>query len=278
MNKKILITISYLIFCNLSFAVFEDIGVTVRGKIAGEGYVSLCNDVGAIYYNPSVLGTIKNKELYIFYNNIYNLGLLDYTLVGYIHPKIGRGAIGLGWIRLGTTNNVDFMKYSENMFIFSYGQKIIENFYLGGNIKYYFVDYDYKASGLGTDISCMYTPIYWLKLGFIWQNFFSSEIFWQTGTKENINPVLKLGIAAEYKNQTFLFGLRYEKDIEPTLAWEYKISKIFSILLGTRITTKENSSVSIGFCVATKKIKFNYGIEHNRMLGFTSFVDASLKI
>lgn len=274
----LLITFLCLSFYSLSFAAFEDLGVTVHGKVLGDGFVASCNDFGAIYYNPSMLCLIKDRELSVFYHNIYNLGLLDHTFVGYIHPKIGKGGIGIGWIRMGTSGNVDFMKYSENTFIFSYGQKFNRKIYVGGNIKYYFVDYDYRASGYGADFGSMLSAYRWLRVGLLWQNCVASNILWQTGTEEPINSVLKLGLGADYKKQLFLIGLRYEKEIETTIGWEWTATKLLKINAGSRFGSKENSTYSAGISIGTKKFKFNCGMEFHNILGLSTFLDMALKI
>jgi outer membrane protein OmpA-like peptidoglycan-associated protein len=274
MNKKILITISYLIFYNLTFAVFEDLDVTVRGKILGEGYIANCEDVGAIYYNPSFLGSVRRRNFCVFYHNIYNLNLLNNTFVGYVHPRIGKGGVGFGWVRMGTTNDVDFMKYSENKFIFSYGKNLIKNIYIGGNLKYLFVDYDYKASGYSIDLGLTAKEVLpWLNLGIDFQNLFSSDIVWQTGNKENLNLVTKFGVDAYYKSHSFYLGMRYEdNNFEPSIGWEFSINNYLTLLSGVREIENSILKYLLGFYVNFKNLRFAYGVEFHNSLGTSYFL------
>lgn len=275
--KRIIFTILFLPY--ICFCVFEDIGVSVKGKLLGEGFTVICDGVSTLYYNPSKLGLIKKQEISIFYQDIYNLGLLTNMFIGYVKPRLGKGGVGIGWVRMGTTNNVDFMNYSENTFIFSYGQKLSPNFSVGCNIKFFYVDYDYNATGYGMDLGCIYRPLDIAQVAAVFKNLLSSDITWQTGTKETLPPIFNLGISNTFGNFSILCGIFLsEKNFEPSFGVIYKPASVIELMLGTRLGQKENTVYSSGLELQGKRIKFACGLEYHKILGFNTFFELGYKM
>lgn len=256
---------------------FEDLDVTFKGKILKQTLVSAVDDFGVTYYNPALVSKIRKREIGFYYNSIFNLGLIDHTYLGYIQPKLGKGSVGLGWWRLGTSANVEFMKYSENIFIFSYGQKFFRNVFVGGNIKYFFVDYDYKASGIGADLG-LYYEIDFAEIGLLWQNFNQPEIFWQSGTKENLSQVIKVSVSKKFYSHTLSLGIRYDEGMDLGVGWQWYLSNSFAITSGINFGKKENVSSSVGVSFRRKNVKFSYGVEIRNNLGLNNFLELNFKL
>lgn len=270
------ISIALTFFVNKTYS-FEDLDVTFKGKVLKQTFVSLADDFGAIYYNPALMSKIRRREVGFYYNSIFNLGLIDHTFLGYVQPKLGKGTAGFGWSRLGTSANVEFMKYSENIFIFSYGQRVLRDIFVGGNVKYFFVDYDYKASGIGADLG-LFIPTDIVNFGFLWQNFNQPEIYWQTGTKENLSSVIKFSVSKNFDDHIILFGLQYDEGMDLGLGWQWYINNNFAVIAGINSGKKENVSGSIGASFSMKNVKFSYGVELRNNLGLNNFLEINFKL
>lgn len=151
MDKKIEIkrlgfAIYYLLFTtSCLYAAFEDTGVGARAVGFNNAFVGLADDVYAIYYNPSGLVRVKQKEFALDYSRLF-LGLdddsvLSNSFVGYTQSFKNLGAFGLGWTNFTLSNY-----YSEDTFIMSYGREIPWrlfglNFNTGINLKYLLLSY-----------------------------------------------------------------------------------------------------------------------------------------
>ncbi|MCS7151206.1 MAG: hypothetical protein NZ928_02320 [Endomicrobia bacterium] len=281
MRKIFLLLLVVIVITNKQnlYCVFEEIGVSVEGKVLGDGFLVLCDNPSALYYNPSMLSTMKKRELSLFYQDIYNLGLLTNMFVGYVNPRLGRGGVGIGWVRMGTTNNVDFMEYSENTFIFAYGQKLGKNLLVGSNIKCYYVDYDYKATGFGMDISFTYQPFETARAGIVVKNLLLTDIVWQTGTKENIPYICQLGVSNTFNKFTVLAGFYFtEKNFEPSVGIKYDLSDSVSLMVGTRVGYKENLLYTLGTVFSFRKFRFAFGIDYHKILGINTFLELGYKM
>jgi hypothetical protein len=278
-QKKVVFVVSFLVvtfFINVLHS-FDDLDIGVRGKIFKQSYVSFVDDFGVINYNPALIAKIRKRELGFYYNSIFNLGLIDHTFLGYVQPALGKGGVGFAWNRLGTTSNVDFMKYSENIFIFSYGQRVWKNIFGGINVKYFFVDYDYKASGVGGDLG-LFFPTDFCNFGLLYQNFNQPEIFWQTGTKESLSSVIKFSVSKSFNNHLLSLGIRYDDGTDLSLGWHWEVRNNFIILSGCNIGKKDNVTGSLGASFGIKNVKFSYGIELHKNFGINNFLEIDLKL
>lgn len=266
-----------LIFFGSVTYSFEDLDVTFKGRILKQTFVAIADNFGAINYNPALLSRVRKRELGFYYNDVFNLGLINQTFLGYVQPKLGKGAAGFAWNRLGTTARVEFMKYSENIFIFSYGQRAFRDVFIGGSVKYFLGDYDYRASGFGTDFG-IFIPMNIFDTGILWQNFNQPEIFWQTGTKENINSVIKFAISKNISPHTISLGLRYDEGTDLGFGWQWEVSNNFMILVGINNGKRENFSGSLGASFNIKNVQCSYGVELQKNLGLSNFFEVNLKL
>ncbi|HBU70454.1 MAG TPA: hypothetical protein DEE98_08770 [Elusimicrobia bacterium] len=272
--------VSLLNFQNLS-AAFDDIGIGARGRGFGGAYSAVVDDSSAIFWNPAALGRAKRKEVSAFYQDLYGLGLVNYNALGYIHPRVGKGTVGFGWIRLGTTPQVSFMNYSENTFVFSYGQYVGRSVSLGANMKYYSVLYDYKASGIGLDLACLYEAIKdKLKFSFVWENINNPAIYWETLALDNLPSEVNLG-AAYWLNPDNVISLEGQKKADSKAHYSAGFeSWFFRKSLAFRAGLKEqddNLNTDIGMSLGFKKIRFDYTLERHYKLGYSSLISFSVE-
>jgi hypothetical protein len=250
---------------------FDDIPVGARARGMGGAYTAVCDDASGIYWNPSALGRMHKSELVLFNQDLYSLGLVNYSFVGFAYPHLGNGAMGFGWIRLGTSQSASIKDYAENTYIISYGQNFGRNSYVGLSIKYFSLDYDIKAAGYGADaaLSCDVIPKR-LSFALNWQNFNKPEIRWNSGAADDLDSVIHLGTALRLgSNHTFSADAsqQYGHEAGYSLGWE---SMLFRKLVAVRAGGNALDGVlspSFGIGVRYRSVKLDCTIEENANLG-----------
>lgn len=205
MNKKTYYTVLLLLFLithhtshitRCYSGAFDRISIGARPIGMGGAFTAVCDDGNAAYWNPAGLGKIKTTQLNATHQDLFGLGLINYDFVGYIRPRIGKGTVGFGLIKFGTTSDVEFIDYSENTYIFSYGVPLPAKLFAGANLKYYYVNYDEKATGYGVDVGIMREYMGGrLTVAGVCQDINRPVIRWGTGAKDNLPINLRLGAA-----------------------------------------------------------------------------------
>lgn len=126
-------------------ANFLEIGFGGAGSSLGDAYVSMVNDVSAIYWNPAGLANMEYSEA-MFVSQPWIAGInTSYSAVGI--NITGIGTLGFGFV------NVDYgemevttlamqegtgekFSASDKAFILSYGRRLAEWFTFGASVKY----------------------------------------------------------------------------------------------------------------------------------------------
>ncbi|MFH1369222.1 MAG: conjugal transfer protein TraF [Elusimicrobiota bacterium] len=213
MIKRILIlSIALSINGSVFAGIFEHLGGGVRAAGMGNAAVAVVDDASAVYWNPAGLMNLKYNEFSASRADLYGLGLVSYDNYFYGHPGMGIGSVGFGIMRLATTSKVDFLDFSENTFIFSFGTKpqldFLRNLSLGANVKYYKAQQKTTGTGYGIDAGAQYRyrDFY---AGAAVQDMNWPEIHFQSDSDDIIPANLILG--AGYKHGR-LFTLAFDWD------------------------------------------------------------------
>jgi len=266
-------------YCAALGGAFDDIPIGARARAMGGAYTAVCDDASGIYWNPSSLGRIHKSELDGFDEDLYSLGLINYSFLGFVYPGLGDGAMGFGWTRLGTTQSANIQNYAENTYIISYGQPISRRAYVGASVKFFSVDYDVKAAGYGADAAVSYDIMpERMSAAFVWQNVNRPEIRWDSGAVDNLDSVFRLGF--DYKIaavHTFSVDAsqKYGHETEYSLGWE---SLLFSRIVAVRVGGNEidgvlNPAAGVGLHFGRIKLdctlEQNYNLGQSVLLGFT---------
>ena len=141
-------------------------GVGARAIGLGNAYVAMPFDATAIYWNPAGMEYIQNKSFSFFYTNL--LAGAHYNFVGYVHPTINFGTIGLGAMRIGVgdikeTDNYNVpngtFSHSESQFLLSYAKQLPFHFSAGISIKlHHWSMLEFTDTGVGADLGFLYKP------------------------------------------------------------------------------------------------------------------------
>ena len=218
------------VFASVSFSgigkyagEFLSLGVGGRALGMGGAFVALANDVTAGYWNPAGLAHINYPQLSLMHDERYgNLVNYDYGAVAL--PVGPTTSWGFSAIRLGVDDIVDnrnagldingnptvdptkvrsydqskikYFNAADWAFLVTYSKKASDDFTYGANFKVIRRELgDASATGLGHDVGVWYTPMENVVLGANLQDVTTTFLAWNTGTREQISPTLKIGSA-----------------------------------------------------------------------------------
>ncbi len=183
-------------------------GVGARAMGLGNAYVAMPFDATAIYWNPAGMEHVQKKSVSFFYTNL--IAETQYNFVGYVHPTMNFGTIGVGALRIGTDGikvvdeqNVSegTTSYQRSQFLLSYAKSLPHSISIGVNIKLdYFSMWGSSDTGVGADLGFLYKPDFGnailreMSMGFNIQNLLSPRL--KPLEKADVLPMnLKFGIA-----------------------------------------------------------------------------------
>jgi hypothetical protein len=143
---------------------FLNLNVDARSSSMAGSFVSVDNDVNAIFYNPAGLATLKGKQASVgFFKYLMdiNSGNVSYSQK---YKEIGYIGAGIRYMNYG-----DFDKYDESYqnlgnfgasdlaLSLGYANVYKENFKYGANAKFIYSNIDeYSSIGLALDLGALY--------------------------------------------------------------------------------------------------------------------------
>ena len=196
--------------------VFLQNGMGARPVGMGNAFVSIADDINAIYWNPSGLTQLKNVEFSAMHSSLFS-DIVKYDMLSLALPIKNGLTLGAGLFSLNIDNirytYVDslgnpvptetYFKDSENALFLSVAKTINSKLSVGANIKIIYHNlYNYSAFGAGGDLAFLYRPAANLKIGFNAQNvFFSGLQFRSDGAKNIAYPSLNLGVSYAFREK-----------------------------------------------------------------------------
>lgn len=143
---------------------FLKLNVDARSSAMAGSFVSMDNDVNAIFYNPAGLASIKNKQASVgFFKYLMdiNAGNASYSQK---YKELGYFGAGIRYMNYGTMDKYDENYQNQGTFGASdlalslgYANSYKENFKYGANAKFIYSNIDeYSSVGLALDLGAMY--------------------------------------------------------------------------------------------------------------------------
>jgi len=248
-----------------------NLGVGARALALGNAYVAVPYDATAIYWNPAGLDHIQRKNVSLFYTNVFPGTGTQYYFLGYVHPTISFGTLGMGVINIGTSDIQERDEsavplgngsYSNYQILFSFGKQLPWNFSLGLNLKINHQSFSgflsqgigTSATGIGADLGILYRPNFTnlflsgLSLGITVQNLVGSRLKMDTAT--DIHPInLRFGLAKpiltnEWGNQFTIF-LDFEQGEKVPFKYHFGTEYVFQNIAMLRMGIN-NSQLAFG--------------------------------
>lgn len=165
-----------------SAATFLRIPVGARASGMGSSFVSMMNDPSAIYWNPSIMSSIKSNALMVDHS-LWMPGIY-FDFAGLVVPVEDLGTFGISFTILHT-DEMEVTTVEEQMGTgetftassfalgFSYSRYLTDRFSIGGTFKYIQETiFNSSATGIAFDIGTIYeTPFAGIRMGASISNF-----------------------------------------------------------------------------------------------------------
>lgn len=275
MIKLFLTVISCLFISNCLYgAAFEPQGMGARAQGMGGVFVAIADGSEDVYWNPAGLAHLYQPGITLSHKDLFGLGLLQYNAFSFVQPYLERGGMGFMASQLSTSGEAGFLDYQENTYIFSYGYSLVPNFFIGASGKYYGVDSEIKAGGLGADLALLksFSQGKFL-LGVLAQDVNQPGIRWDTGTIDKLPSNLRAGAGYYYSGDNLVsleLDRLWEKNIEPHFGAEnWFFEKTAAVRLGG-FKQKHGINYSLGLGLRLKKLQLDYAWERHHKLGDTN--------
>lgn len=253
-RSRALAILPYLVVCLYAAIVVSDaaatkyaaeflrIGVGARALGMGGAFTAISDDATAAYWNPAGMARFERPEL--LFQHAEQFGSLEnHDFFGYVQPLLGgsTGCVGIAVVRLAiddilVTNDgwrdsngngrfdegetVDpslFRRESDTEWgvLLSYARPFREKMSIGGNLKIVRQGLVGSTSfGMGADLGLLYDLRRDLSLGVKIADITTTQISWDTGTREVVSPSITIG--ASWKRD--LPGLRSQIILAADLA------------------------------------------------------------
>ncbi len=246
---------------------FLSIGVGARSQALGSAFVALADDATASFWNPAGLAQLNYSQISVMHAEQF-AGEVNYDFISFAMPYKKKTGFALSLIRLGIDGipdtrsalidsiqangridegerlQLDKIKYFSNSdyaLYLSIAQKRNSSLFLGGNIKIISRRFgDYSAWGIGFDLAFLAKFKNNISFGANLMDATTTLLVWNTGTKELISPLLKLGVSYTWSPDFLPFTIRPVVDAD--IRFEGR---------------KEASQLSIG----AMSSDFHYGLE-----------------
>jgi hypothetical protein len=247
---------------NVSRAQFENTDAGARTAALNGSFTSIADNSLAVFYNPSGLGQLTDREVSFYYSPApYGITELATASFSYAEPtKLGTFGAGV--------KTYGFDLYREITALVSYGNSFRSKIYYGINLNFYNLNIkNYNsASSFGVDIGALAYLTSFLKWGFFGKNLTGSKI---GQSKERIAQVFRTGFMLQPRTD-LKFALETEKDVKYPFSFkagfEYTIIEYIDIRAGIG-SEPTNFSAGVGFSYSL--FQFDYAMQNHPDLGFT---------
>ncbi len=227
-----------------------------HANISGRG------DPFSLFNNPSLLTTLKNRQIGIFYSpSPFDIKELANGFASYVEPT-SYGVFGVGFMVYG------FELYKETKFSFGYSKKVYNNFSIGITTSYQRITImRYGSKGLLMfDLGGTVKLDESIELGFLLKNFTRTTI----NNYDNQIPVsLSTGINVSPLKQLNLYGALYkELGFSPSIKFgtEYELFDFFLLRFGV---SSKPENYSFGFGISFSFVQTEYAVTSHPYLGLT---------
>jgi len=238
---RVLAALSMLIlFSACASANFIEVETGARAMGMGGAFVSVADDVTALYWNPAGLAGLDGFQVFGMRTSVYDVDGLSEDSVMASYGSCGRG-YGMGWMRTGAAD-----LYNEDTLLAGFGMTTpLDGLSAGATIKRFSVDapgYDYyndpnfESGGdqaLSGDVGLLYLRDVW-RLGATFRNLGEPELQLISSTaSEDLDPIygeLRLGGSYVFR-EVMLMTAEWRVRSNVPSYWERKNS----LNLGTEI-------------------------------------------
>lgn len=276
-------------YLNVEDSGFTKLPVNARALGMGGAFVAVADDYSACYYNPAGLVHLPSRQIGSMYTDLFKMGLLSHSFLGFAEPDTGMGSGALTWSHLSA--NLEPEEWSFDVWSYSYanylfGKEITPVNSWGMSLKYISQNTPYEdGSGYSLDVGYLWKggELSW---GICVQDLFS-RIDWGTGHTDTLPVGIITGIAFNLKPnalvalQVGISPKNIPRNIRMGGEWELRKNIFFRAGLVQKFQKDENLNFSTGIGLKTGVLRkfnlyFNYAFITSKNLSGTHYLSFSL--
>lgn len=283
MNKKSFLLLGLIALIMISQTAISYACVGARPLGMGGAFISIADDVNAIYWNPAGLTQLEQKQT-TYTRTMNNRDTYNYDdFFGSANPnKNSSLAYAFGYINvddyypIGMTpiNTLIYKDQTDSWFIFSLGKKISNKLSIGSNIRYMSNDITLEADGylpssdsdshIGIDLSALYHVNKKLSLGILIQNANEPEVkFSDLSIKYKKTRNVRPSIAYKVDNSLTVAASIYDATDEAGMDMSDRLRLGFEKELNDKFTIRagrygENTTAGAGYKVGNYQFDYAF--------------------
>ncbi|MFZ4591168.1 MAG: type IX secretion system protein PorQ [Ignavibacteria bacterium] len=198
---------------------FLNLNVDARSSAMAGSFVSVDNDVNAIFYNPAGLATLKGKQASVgFFKYLMdiNSGNVSYSQK---YKELGYFGAGIRYVNYGTFDkydesyqNLGSFGASDLALSLGYANVYKENFKYGANAKFIYSNIDeYSSVGLALDLGALYTiPEHRMNFGLSVLNL-GTQVKKYISTNESLPLDIRIGMTKSLEHLPLTVNLGFAR-------------------------------------------------------------------
>ena len=198
---------------------FLNLNVDARSSAMAGSFVSVDNDVNAIFYNPAGLATLKGKQASVgFFKYLLdiNSGNVSYSQK---YKELGYFGAGIRYVNYGTFDkydesyqNLGSFGASDLALSLGYANVYKENFKYGANAKFIYSNIDeYSSVGLALDLGALYTvPEHRMNFGLSVLNL-GTQVKKYISTNESLPLDIRIGMTKSLEHLPLTVNLGFAR-------------------------------------------------------------------
>jgi len=231
---------------------FLNLNVDARSSAMAGSFVSVDNDVNAVFYNPAGLATLKGKQASIgFFKYLMdiNAGNASYSQK---YKDIGYFAAGVRYVNYGTFDKYDENYQSQGTFGASdlaislgYANAYKENLKYGANVKFIYSNIDeYSSVGLALDLGALYMfPEQKLNFGLSVLNL-GTQVKKYSSTTESLPLDIRFGMTKSLEHLPLTVNLGFARLAD---TYDNFFERFKNIIVGGEFTLNEYVLLRVGY-------------------------------
>jgi hypothetical protein len=255
---------------------FEELGVSARAVGMGSAFVAAGADPSAMYYNPAASALSAQRSVLLMHSEnfgglvkndfasfilpaekaAYGVALLHNGVFGIKLTELRRPDLPLGAEYTDTTVSEGETSYvarintpvvsktvnaGDWLAYLNYARAVTSYLYIGGNAKIIYRSTGASSCfGMGLDLGAVVVPVRDFNIALRVRNLTTSPLFWDTKTRESMDPRPVLGLAKGFdlaRDHHVLVSIEAEGNleglpIEQNLGAEYRFKNLLNGRLG----------------------------------------------
>jgi hypothetical protein len=237
---------------------FLNLNVDARSSSMAGSFVSVDNDVNAIFYNPAGLATLKGKQASIgFFKYLMdiNSGNISYSQK---YKELGYIGAGIRFVNYGTFDkydesyqNLGNFGASDLALSLGYANVYKENFKYGANAKFIYSNIDeYSSIGLALDLGALYTfPEQKLNFGISVLNL-GTQVKKYISTNESLPLDIRIGMTKSLENLPLTVNIGFARLAD---SYDKFYERFKNIVVGGEFVLNDYVLLRVGYNNAERK-------------------------